>query len=82
MLVRSFEIDFLLRVDNLRVETAPGDRTTKATHVCYVVFVNSSIMVVARRLASSHLLRRGRCWGYVVGQHPNFPIIALTDINC
>src|SRR5258708_5724510 len=33
-----------------------------------------------------HALRRrrrcrSRCWGYVIGQHPKLPIIALTNIN-
>src|ERR1700756_2216220 len=25
--------------------------------------------------------RRGRCWSYVIGQHPDLPNIALTSIN-
>ena len=34
-----------------------------------------------RRLASSHLLRLRRRGGYVPGQHPDLPTIALTNIN-
>ena len=45
-----------------------GKRRRTVTRVCWVTFVNSLTMLVARRLASSHLLglsrlsSRSQCW--------------------
>src|ERR1700685_1105663 len=42
------------------------------------------MLLLARRLSSRQLFRlsgRGRWWDQVPSQHPNFPIVALTNIK-